>query len=320
MQKNTRSLIKFISVLLFMAIIISSLPACKKYNDGYVYDSSKINIVATMFPQYDIAKNITGDRGNVKLLLPPGSESHNYEPTPSDIEDIYSCDIFIYTGAELEPWAETLIEGGKNQRVKIIDCSSGINISEEAIDESHEDGDGHVDQHIWLDPCKLEKMTENILNAIHDYAPGDENDFIKNTNAYKEKIKEFDNKMKDIIDKSDKTTLVFAGPFAYYHFFEHYGINYITAYDSCSTEVEPGIKRINEIIDFLKTNNIKYIFTDNMSQTKTAQMIKDETEDAEILFFSSMHNRTKEETENNSTYFDILEKNIENIEKALENK
>lgn len=70
--------------------------------------------MATLFPQYDFARQIAGDKAEVTLLLPPGMESHSYEPTPSDIIKINESDLFIYTGKNMEIWSQKIIDGKKS--------------------------------------------------------------------------------------------------------------------------------------------------------------------------------------------------------------
>jgi zinc transport system substrate-binding protein len=82
-------------------------------------------VIATLFPQYDFARQIAGDRADVKLLLPPGVESHAFEPTPSDVIAINEADVFIYTGEYMEPWAHKIAESIEGD-VLVADVSLGI--------------------------------------------------------------------------------------------------------------------------------------------------------------------------------------------------
>ena len=58
-------------------------------------DSGRLQIVAAVFPAYDFARSAAGELADVTLLLPPGAESHSYEPTPADILRVQRCDLFI---------------------------------------------------------------------------------------------------------------------------------------------------------------------------------------------------------------------------------
>lgn len=84
-------------------------------------NTGKITIVTTLYPLYDFAVNIGGEKIEVSMLLPPGVEPHSFEPKPSDIAKISKAGIFIYTGKFMEPWAEDIISGLSGSNVKIVD-------------------------------------------------------------------------------------------------------------------------------------------------------------------------------------------------------
>ncbi|MBF0570031.1 MAG: zinc ABC transporter substrate-binding protein, partial [Candidatus Omnitrophica bacterium] len=64
----------------------------------------QLKVTATIFPLYDFARAIGGDRVAVTLLLPPGVEAHTFEPRPRDIVSLNRADVFLYTGSAMEPW------------------------------------------------------------------------------------------------------------------------------------------------------------------------------------------------------------------------
>ena len=68
----------------------------------------KIRILTTVFPLLEFAREVAGDRGDVRMLLPPGSDVHTWQPRISDIEKLTSADMFIYIGPALEPWAQDI--------------------------------------------------------------------------------------------------------------------------------------------------------------------------------------------------------------------
>ena len=115
-------------------------------------DSDKLTVIATLFPQYDFAREIAGDKADIKLLLPPGMESHSFEPTPGDIITIHNSDIFLYTGDEMEPWVSGIVEnidgkeesennkGGHSSKTPVIaDLSHGIELHKDEHNHDHED-------------------------------------------------------------------------------------------------------------------------------------------------------------------------------------
>ncbi|MFR3291488.1 MAG: metal ABC transporter substrate-binding protein [Lachnospiraceae bacterium] len=88
---------------IFMALILLVLPlaGCGAQEAP---EGEGLSVVATVFAPYDFARQLVGERGEVTLLLPPGSEAHSYEPTPKDIIDIQNCDLFIYVGGISDAW------------------------------------------------------------------------------------------------------------------------------------------------------------------------------------------------------------------------
>lgn len=148
-------LIKKLAAIVMVSIMILSLTGCgaHKYEN---LDENKLLIVTTLFPQYDFAKHIAGDKAEVVLLLPPGTESHDFEPTPSDIILINRADLFIYTGDEMEPWVGTILESIDNENLNVLDASEGIELicEEENHEHNHvheDDTEEHEDEHAHED-------------------------------------------------------------------------------------------------------------------------------------------------------------------------
>jgi ABC-type Zn uptake system ZnuABC Zn-binding protein ZnuA len=105
--------------------------------------SKKLSVVTTLFPLYDFAKAIGGEYADVTLLLPPGVESHSFEPKPSDMIRIDQSDIFAYTGKAMEPWVEDLRKGIRPS-VAVVDASVGIELMKEAADAESEHETEHA--------------------------------------------------------------------------------------------------------------------------------------------------------------------------------
>lgn len=98
----------------------------------------KLEIVTTLFPTYDLAKQIGRDKVNASLLLPPGVESHTFEPKPQDVVRINKAGMFIYTGEYMEPWAKDLLKGVSNKDLLVVDASRSIELMRKG-----EHGHGH---------------------------------------------------------------------------------------------------------------------------------------------------------------------------------
>lgn len=172
-----KSILKKIITLCLTVTLIVSTCGCGvgKYRD---LGEDKLLIVTTLFPQYDFARQIAGDRADVVLLLSPGVEAHDFEPTPSDIILINKADLFIYTGDEMEPWVATILAGIDNQELNVLDVSEGIeliceeenhehnHVHEGATDMEDDEAHNHEEEHSEEDD---HEESESVMEDEHDH-------------------------------------------------------------------------------------------------------------------------------------------------------
>jgi zinc transport system substrate-binding protein len=138
-------------------VITLSLSVCILFANGKKEEAAhngKLVVVAVNFPAYDFARQIAGDRVNLTMLLPPGAESHSFEPTPRDIVKIQECDVFIYAGGETDVWVDRILESMDTSKKKIIRMMDAVDVVEEEIVEGMED-DEHDHGHGEFDPAKV---------------------------------------------------------------------------------------------------------------------------------------------------------------------
>ncbi|MDR0640974.1 MAG: zinc ABC transporter substrate-binding protein [Treponema sp.] len=138
-----KRIVLFICALVFFVTI---LPARGRRNTGNT--EGKVNVVTTIFPPYDFVRVIAGDKAAVTMLLPPGAESHSFEPTPQDIIKVRNCDVFIYVGGESDAWVEMILESIDTSRMEIITLMDCVEVVEEVIVEGmQDDEEGHDHSH-----------------------------------------------------------------------------------------------------------------------------------------------------------------------------
>jgi zinc transport system substrate-binding protein len=303
--------------LICLILGVLCITGCSKKTQS---DSGKLQIVTTLFPNYDFAKQIAGDKADVTLLLKPGVEAHDYDPTPSDIIAVNKADLFIYTGENMETWASQVIDAIESQRVTIVDTSAGITLIKTDADEEGEEEDSshqhQYDPHIWTNPKNAITMVNTILEAIIKKDPANEEYYRKNAEEYIARISEVDSELRDVAQNSKYDTIYFGGRFAMLYFVQEYGLGYLSAFDSCSSETEPSAKLVTNIVEAMKKNNAKVVFYEELTDPKTAQAIADEV-DGTALLLHSCHNVSAEDFKNGVTYVDLMEQNVENLKIAL---
>lgn len=321
-----KKIYRFFMVILGFILVLAGCSEGSK--EESISTSDKIEIVTTLFPQYDFARQIVGDKAEVTLLLPPGMESHSYEPTPADMIKINKANLFIYTGELMEPWAHKMIESVDSEQVKVLDVSQGIPLlasneedeqhhDHEAEVEGHEhsEDDGHhhtYDPHIWTSPQNAKVMVNNILEALCEVDPQNADYYKANAQAYQLQLDNLNDEFEVVVSNSKHDTIYHSGRFAMQYLMEQYGVNYVSA----PFEAEPSAALVAQVINEIKANNIPAIYYEELITPKIAQMISEET-GAQMLLLHSCHNVSKEDFDNDVTYLSLMEQNVENLKIGL---
>lgn len=320
---------KLILGLLISVVLSGLLVGCNgnKSKDKEEVSDNKLKIVATLFPQYDFVREIAGDKADITLLMSPGVESHSYEPSPADIIKINESDLFIYTGKYMEPWAQSIIDGVENKDIEILNVSQNITLDKSEDNEDHHDHDEEdehgeeehaheYDPHVWTSPINAKIMVENILKELCELDPENADYYKQRAENYLNELNDLDNEFKEIFASAKRKEIIFAGKFALHYFAEEYGMEYESAFDSCSTETEPSVKVIAELIDEIKEKNIPVVYYPELTDPKVARSISDET-GAEMMLLHSCHNLSKDEFKGGVTYLSLMKKNAENLKVGL---
>ncbi len=304
----------FIS-LIILILIVTGLILIFKKNENINNDNlDKISIVTTIYPIYDFTREIAGDKANVSMLLSPGVEIHDYEPTPQDIIKIQNSKLFLYLGENLEPWAKTIVSGNEKQS-NIKNIAENIEIMK--LEEENNHHEEEFDTHIWLDPQKSVQIVKNITDELCEADPINANYYKNRAEEYILRLEKLDEEFEEVVQASSKKEIAFGGPFSYSYFIKRYNLNYVSAYDSCGENGEPSIDKVLEVVKEVKEKDLPVIFYKELSSGNIAKTISDET-GAKMLEFNSLHSITNDQLQDGTTYMDIMYKNLENLKEALQ--
>ncbi|MBR1386349.1 MAG: zinc ABC transporter substrate-binding protein [Bacilli bacterium] len=304
-------------------IILVSLLSILLIGCGKKEQEKKYSIVVTNFPCYDFARAIVkdSDEFDIKMLLKPGSEIHDFDPTPQDIIDIENSDLFIYVGGESDTWVDSVIsdlDKDKTKAIKLMDfvplfveeTKEGMEVDE--YEEDHEE----YDEHIWTSPKNAIKIIEGLSEIISQIDKENSDLYIENAKNYTEELKRIDIEIREIVNNSNNKLLIFGDRFPFRYFVEEYGLNYYAAFNGCSEASEASAKTIAFLVDKIKTNNINYILKIELSSEKIAIALKNET-NKEIRTLNSAHNISQKDFDSGITYVDIMKDNIKVLKEVL---
>jgi zinc transport system substrate-binding protein len=299
----------------------------------------KLKVVTSFYPMYEFSKQVAGDHADVVVLVPAGTEPHDWEPSAKDMALLSEADIFVYNGI-VEEWAEKAINSASNEKRIVVEASHGIDLmegeahdheegekeadhadeeahTEEATvhedDEVHED-EGIMDPHVWLSPVLAQKQVAFILEAFVQADPENEADYKKNAASYIAQLQELDEEFKSgLMDIKTKEFVTQHAAFGYLA--KEYNLTQV-AISGLSPEQEPSPDQMTDIVKFAKEHQVTTIFFETLADPKVAETIAIEI-GAKTDVLNPLEGLTIEETTNNMDYISVMKKNLEGLKKAL---
>ncbi len=311
-----RKVIKYLSLFL-CAVLLFCFAACGQ-GDTDTNENSKISVVCTLFPQYDFVREIAGDKAEITLLLTPGTDSHSYDPSPTDMVKINKCDLFIYTGETMEAWAGNIVSSlGESVRVLSLPepglLAEHNNNYSSHVEESH---DHSADPHIWTSPVNAMEIVRLISTKLCEIDPGNKSFYKTNEQIYITKLETLDGKLRAAVNSAEHKTVVMCDRFAMLYFCEEYGLDYIAAFDSCTSNTEPSPAVIVKIVNEVKNKNIPAVFCAELSNRKVANTVAEQT-GVKVLELHSCHNLSADDFNAGETYLSLMERNLTNLKIAF---
>lgn len=319
-----KSHFKIIATLLIVLLIVSSFSGC-----GNQTDDGKINIVCTIFPQYDFVRELTNGCDNVEitLLLKAGQESHNYDPSSNDILAIHNADMFIYTGGQSDSWLDNVLASVDTEKMTILALTDIIEpVTEEVVEgmehEDHEHDHEHeglvieYDEHVWTSVANAITISEAIADELCKIEGIDTDKVLENKASYIAELSTLNNQIKDTVSNAKRQTILVADRFPLRYFCDEYGITYYAAFPGCAASTEPSSSTLIFLTDKVRELSLPCIFTIELSAGNTAAYIAEET-GAKVLEFHSCHNVSNDDLKAGKTYIDMMKQNLENLREAL---
>lgn len=294
------------------AVMLFALCGCTPAEQG----SDKLQVVCTLFPQYEFARAVAGDRAEVTMLLSPGTDSHSYDPTPGDLLRVAGSDMFIYVSPYMETWAQSMAQNADDSGVRVLRLDSEVTLLH---DEHHDHGDelhGGYNGHIWTDPIIAAEMVRKIATELAALDPEGEQLYAANAEKYVSKLMSLDERLQQLAENRKHSAALFAGKFAFGYMFERYGLEYISAYSSCSADGEPEAAEMARIIDRIKRDGVPCVYYEELAEPRVARTIAAET-GCDMLLLHSCHNLSRDEFEGGATYIGLMDQNVTNLEKGL---
>ena len=293
----------------------------------------KINVVCTIFPQYDWVREIIGeenmDNFNLSLLIDSRVDLHSYNPSVQDIANIKKSDVFIYIGGDSDNWVEAVLRDANPDIItlNLVDLLGDIIIIDEhehdeencEEDHDHSEHEHHADEHVWLSLRNAKIICNAIADMLTEIDPDNAQAYKENLEVYTAKLSALDADFMSVVNNANINTLVFADRFPFRYLMSDYGLNHYAAFSGCSAETEASFVTIISLANRLNQLNLGVVCVTESSDRSIARTVINNTnaKNQNILVFDSMQSVTSADIRNGVTYLSIMENNLNILKEAL---
>jgi ABC-type Zn uptake system ZnuABC Zn-binding protein ZnuA len=314
-MKTIKYFTGIMSILLLLLIA-----ACGKEDENATKDpNEKIQVIATYSIVYDIVKNVGGDRVEIHTLAPVGSNPHEYDPLPKDVQLTTDADAVFYNGLNLEAgnsWFEKLLltanKGEKDSPV--FQMSEGV----EPKYLTTKGKESEEDPHAWLDIRNGIKYAENARDGLIKVDPEHADVYEKNAQEYIEKLETLHEESVsryNEIPKEQRLLITSEGAFKYFSAAYDFEAAYIWEINS---ENQGSPEQVKSVVDFIRTKKDPVLFVETSIDPRSMETVSAET--GVPIFGKVFTDSIGKPGEDGDTYIKMMEWNIDTIFNGLTKK
>ncbi len=257
-------------------------------------DKNKLSVTTTFYPLTYLAQEIGGDYVKVIQVTPSGIEPHDYEPTPQDLAMIQNSKLFIANGYGVDSWADNI---------------SGLRAAEKV------DGKTVMDPHVWLNPKSFQEEATAVRDAFMQTDPIHTTQYKLNATGLLGDLIALDKEYSDGLANC-KIRKIITSHDAFRYMAKEYNFESLPI-AGFSPEAEPSPKRLAELADLAKKNNIKHIFFETLVSPKLSETLAQEV-GAESLLLNPIEGLTAAEEAKSEDYLILMQKNLKNLRTAMQ--
>lgn len=274
-------------------------------------DDGRMRVVATFYPLYYFSGQIGGDRVHVEALIPFNSEPHAWEPRPADIVNVDKSRVFVYNGADLEPWAGKLLGALRNRNgMQVVEATAGLPLGREA---------GHgLNPHVWIDPVLAKMQVDNILAGFVHADPSSAAYYTGNAENLKTRLDALDSEYREGLANRTRDTIVTT----------HEGFDYLAARYNFTAEAvlglspnqQPSAGKIADIVKVVEAHDLPAVFgepvySDRYMQTIANEVRRQSGREVQVLVLDGIHGKAGPHAD--LDYFQIQRENLRNLASGL---
>lgn len=334
---------KIVEILCAAGILLGILSGCEKKSvnsaktENIEKTGEKINVVATIFPFYDWAKNIAGDVSsvNLELLVKNGVDLHSFQPSAGDIIKISTADVLIFAGGESDSWIKDVLKNPVNKNIAAVNLMELLKNSvkaEEIVEgmmaeeeDEHSGGESHhhdegeeieYDEHVWLSVENAKTAVNEIAEILAEKNPGSAEIFAKNKSSYLKELEGLEEFFTLNGKGAAEKTMVVCDRFPFRYMADELGIKYFAAFPGCSAETEASFETVAFLSKKIRELGARKVFVTESSDKKIAETVVKNAGlegKCKIETLDSMQSATLEQAKNGKNYIETMKENYEKL-------
>jgi ABC-type Zn uptake system ZnuABC Zn-binding protein ZnuA len=239
-------------------------------------------VAASIFPLYDIARRVGGDRLRVELVLPPGHNAHYYDPSPKEVSRLSSASLVFAVGLGLDSWLTPIVESvGPGQR-RVFDLGPLVDPMLLPIEAAKAEGaagarpgpehrEGAIDPHFWLDPIRMQRVTDLVVVACKNLDPEGGPAYAQRGSDVKASLQRLH---ADLGRRSEgwqgRRIVTFHG--SLYYFADRYGLEIVASVEPVPGR-EPTAREIADLVALVHQKGVLALFSEPQLDRRAAQVI-----------------------------------------------
>ena len=272
-------------IILFIMISTIAAGCSGSETENLEESNNKLNVIVSIEPQRTFVKKVTGELADINVVIPEGYSPANYQPSPKEIQNISSGEVYFSIGVESEksfilPKLEDL-----NKEIEFIDLQKkvmekyeALHIDEDDNDHDHDHEEGEIDPHIWLSPKRVVTIVEVVRDYMIENDEVNKEEYNENAKKYIQELNKLNEDLVDTFKELETKAFIIYHP-AFSYFASDYGLQMVTIEEDGK---EATAKRIQKVVDFAIENDIKVVFYQNEFDNSQANIIANEI-DGEVV-------------------------------------
>ncbi|MEK7538797.1 MAG: zinc ABC transporter substrate-binding protein [Patescibacteria group bacterium] len=275
-----------------------------------IAEEGKLSVMTSFYPLAYLAQAIGGGMVSVTNMTPPGSEPHDFEPSPRHMILMGKAKLFMYNGADFEPWVMKWRAGAFEHPERILDMAATLKGRGVSLLEKQ----GSVDPHVWLDPLVMIKEAEIVRDSFSLLDPAQTDYYTENAVRVIDLLTNLDRAFRAGLGVCEQNDIVVSHE-AFEYLARAYGIH-VTSIAGISPDEEPSPKELARIVALVRAKGVKYVFFETTASPKLSEVLAREI-GGETLVLNPLESLTPHELQSGEDYVSLMMMNLNNLRKAL---